>query len=167
MQVGARILLIAQPDLDREFFNTTGLCVVTQFADTPTYVRTIHHLSMYPPSVLLYPGNPTEGWKNSNSFGGPWLNKRRKVSREGEGESNDAADASSRSHVSILIRCVENLFDIQARPFPRRHWNYQEGKHASSARMRLSVAHAAKHIHSKNRSAEHSLKVLLSRFPCL
>nr|CDI56827.1 related to meiosis-specific homolog [Melanopsichium pennsylvanicum 4] len=103
----------------------TGLCVITQFADTPTYVRTIHHLSMYPTSILLVPASGTSPLK---SLAYASDSRKSKRARLGISQDSDSADTSSRKDsTSVLIRCLEELFEIQAWPFPRKHWNYLEG----------------------------------------
>ncbi|SPO31807.1 related to meiosis-specific MutS homolog [Ustilago trichophora] len=104
----------------------TGLCVITQFADTPTYVRTIHHLSMYPPSTLLVPATGRESFKSTTSSSASRVPKRFRKSDD-QGTSSVDDTASQTSSKSILIRCLEELFGIEAQSFPRRHWNYQEG----------------------------------------
>ncbi|SPO31922.1 related to meiosis-specific MutS homolog [Ustilago trichophora] len=104
----------------------TGLCVITQFADTPTYVRTIHHLSMYPPGILLVPATGKESFKSTTSASASRATKRfRKSNDQGTSSADDSA--SQTSSKSILTRCLEELFGIEAQSFPRRHWNYQEG----------------------------------------
>ena len=110
-----------------------GLCIITQFADTPTYVRTIHHMSMYPPNMLLVPASGFSSWKSNFSGSDSRANKRPRV-RQDETDSNQdtAPNNEQRAGTSILIRCLEELLEIKASPFHRKHWNYQEGKNPSS-----------------------------------
>lgn len=114
---------------------TKGLCIITQLADTPTYVRTIHHLAMYPPNMLLVPASGSGRGQNASFSSAPRSSKRGKTSNDG-GSDTDAesyANRSKRDSISLLVRTIEQLYDIEARPFPRRHWNYYEGEHASAA----------------------------------
>jgi len=112
-----------------------GLCVITQFADTPTYVRAIHHFSMYPLSVLLVPASGSAIWKANASASASRTTKRPKIWDDDQSESipDETTNTVQKSGASILIRCLEDLHGIQAQPFHRKHWNYQEGKHASFA----------------------------------
>ncbi|GAK68468.1 uncharacterized protein PAN0_105d6726, partial [Moesziomyces antarcticus] len=107
----------------------TGMCVITQFADTPTYVRTIHHMSLYPPSVLLVPASGVAFRTGPSSASSSRASKRIKIRDQGASEPDleDAPTSDYRNGTSVLIRCLEELFDIQASPIPRRSWDYQEG----------------------------------------
>ncbi|KAJ1018588.1 hypothetical protein NDA16_004870 [Ustilago loliicola] len=107
----------------------TGLCVITQFADTPTYVRTIHHINMYPPSVLLVPASGQSGWKSAMSdFTSRSSKRQRMQDEEDESDSDEgsAAKQTQRTSTSMLIKCLEEICGIQASPYLRKHWNYHE-----------------------------------------
>lgn len=107
-----------------------GLCTITQLADAPTYVRTIHHLSMYPPSILLIPFSGS-GRGSFPALGTePRSSKRFKTNRNGTTDSDDESHTGGpvNSNKSVLVRSIEQLYDIEAKPFPRKHWNYVEGE---------------------------------------
>ncbi|SYW77502.1 related to meiosis-specific MutS homolog [Ustilago bromivora] len=108
--------------IDRE----TGLCVITQIADTPTYVRTIQHISMYPPSILLVPASGQPAWKNTMSGLTSQSSKRRRAQDDGDDE-DEQGEQTQRTSTSMLIKCLEEICGIQASPYLRRHWNYHEG----------------------------------------
>ncbi|UTT88404.1 hypothetical protein NDA17_000743 [Ustilago hordei] len=108
--------------IDRE----TGLCVITQIADTPTYVRTIHHISIYPPSILLVPASGQPAWKNTMSGLTSQSSKRRRAQDDVDDE-NEQREQTQRTSTSMLIKCLEEICGIQASPYLRRHWNYHEG----------------------------------------
>ncbi|KAN0062620.1 MutS protein msh4 [Thecaphora frezii] len=91
---------------------TTGRCVLTQFADTPTYVKTIHHLSLHPPSVILVPESAVRAPLGSGT----------KTTRRAK--AKHAADAGEES---VLVKCLEDVFDLKVVPLPRNRWNHEEG----------------------------------------
>uniref|UniRef100_V5EUZ0 DNA mismatch repair proteins mutS family domain-containing protein n=1 Tax=Kalmanozyma brasiliensis (strain GHG001) TaxID=1365824 RepID=V5EUZ0_KALBG len=111
----------------------TGLCVITQLADTPTYVRTVQHMSMYPPSILLVPASGSSRSGKHGSFTSTTRSKRAKTHDGNDGETNGdrSEEQLQRGQQSVLISTLEQIYGIQAQPFNRKHWNYQEGKHAS------------------------------------
>ncbi|KAN0060765.1 MutS protein msh4 [Thecaphora frezii] len=90
---------------------TTGRCLLTQFADTPTYVKTIHHLSLHPPSVILVPGSAVRAPLGSGT----------KTARRAK--AKHVADAGEES---VLVRCLEDIFDFKVFPLPRNRWNHEE-----------------------------------------
>lgn len=110
------------------------MCIITQFADTPTYVRTIHHINMYPPSILLVPASGQSNWKGTMSgFTSKSSKRQRTQEEEDEGESieDSAARNTQRTSTSMLIKCLEEMCGIEASPYLRKHWNYHEGQYAS------------------------------------
>lgn len=104
--------------------------MITQIADTPTYVRTIHHISMYPPSILLVPASGQTAWKNTMSGLTSQSSKRRRVQDDVD-DVDEQGEQTQRTSTSMLIKCLEEICGIQASPYLRRHWNYHEGKHTS------------------------------------
>lgn len=119
---------------------TTGLCIITQLADTPTYARTIHHLSMHPPSILLIPASASNRAKNAAFTSASRGSKRAKTLThiDGDTEEGSSADASQNHNQSVLVHILEQLYGLQAQPFPRRHWNYEEGELA----CRMNILYA-------------------------
>ncbi|EST07013.2 DNA mismatch repair protein MutS, core [Kalmanozyma brasiliensis GHG001] len=107
----------------------TGLCVITQLADTPTYVRTVQHMSMYPPSILLVPASGSSRSGKHGSFTSTTRSKRAKTHDGNDGETNGdrSEEQLQRGQQSVLISTLEQIYGIQAQPFNRKHWNYQEG----------------------------------------
>lgn len=113
-----------------------GLCTITQLADTPTYVRTIHHLSMHPPSILLIPSS-TSGRGNRTTFSSASRSSKRaktNITGEDDADPGSHADTLQKDRASVLVRTIEQLYDIEVRPFPRKHWNYFEGEHTWSVK---------------------------------
>ncbi|KAI3486744.1 hypothetical protein L1887_49694 [Cichorium endivia] len=106
-----------------------GIASLERDTDTPTYVRTIHHMSLYPPSVLLVPASGVVTRNGPSSASTSRASKRIKIRDQGASEPDfeDAPTSDYRNGTSVLIRCLEELFDIQASPIPRRSWDYQEG----------------------------------------
>ncbi|PWN51862.1 hypothetical protein IE53DRAFT_327721 [Violaceomyces palustris] len=80
----------------------TGDCVVSQFPDTQTYVKTIHHLTVHPPSAILM------------------------VSRRSLHHSTSAAHPETDAN-SILAKCLEEVFEVPITMLERRYWNHEEG----------------------------------------
>ncbi|PWN45007.1 hypothetical protein IE81DRAFT_309693 [Ceraceosorus guamensis] len=82
----------------------TGQVIVTQFADTQTYVRTVHHLMLHPPATVLVP----DTCASSADYPDPG--------------SNGTAIESS-----ILVCTIEDTFDMGILPFARKFWNHEDG----------------------------------------
>lgn len=124
---------------------TKGLCVITQLADTPTYARTIHHLSMHPPSILLVPASASYRAKHTASASMSRSGKRAKTLFRNDGDTDRGswADASQNNNQSVLVRILEQLFSLEAHPFPRRHWDHEEGETASPRKAYTN--HSASH----------------------
>ncbi|SPO41792.1 related to meiosis-specific MutS homolog [Pseudozyma flocculosa] len=92
----------------------TGRCILTQFADTQTYVKAIHHLSLHPPSAILVPESAVR----------TPLRKGSKATRSADPVR--AADPVA-TEESVLVKCLEDIFELSVTPLPRRHWNHEEG----------------------------------------
>ncbi|CBQ71546.1 related to meiosis-specific MutS homolog [Sporisorium reilianum SRZ2] len=107
----------------------TGLCVITQLVDTPTYARTIHHLSMHPPRILLVPASPSKRGKAAGSNSTSRSSKKAKTHtrNDGDTEAGSSAGASQAHNQSVLVRILEQLYGVEAQPFPRSHWDHEEG----------------------------------------
>lgn len=65
--------------------------------------------------------------KANASASAPRNNKRPRIWDDDQSDSFGES-GPRQSDKSILIRCIEDLFELEAHPFPRKHWNYQEGK---------------------------------------
>lgn len=74
---------------------------------------------MHPPSILLVPATAFSASNNSASSARGA--KRSKTSRT-DGETGSGSDGS------MLVQYLEELFDLQVSPVPRRLWNHQDGK---------------------------------------
>lgn len=96
-------------------------------------------MSMYPPSILLVPASGSSRSGKYGSFTSTTRSKRTKTDDGNDSETNgDGSDEHlKRGQQSVLISTLEQLYDIQAQPFSRKHWNYQEGKHASPNLIRV------------------------------
>lgn len=87
---------------------------------------------MYPPNILLVPDSSTPRNKYG-SFSVTSQSKRARTNRGDDGQTNEhsSAEASQKSGQSVLVRTLEQIYDIGAQGYPRKHWNYLEGKRAS------------------------------------
>ncbi|GAC97371.1 DNA mismatch repair protein [Pseudozyma hubeiensis SY62] len=77
----------------------------------------------------------------------PRSSKRPKTYGDGSADSDGGSHAGGlgKSNKSVLIRSIEQLYDIEAKPFPRKHWNYVEDLNAkASTRAAILVAVADK-----------------------
>lgn len=82
-----------------------------QFGDTPTYVKTIHHLSLHPPVTILVPAGSVSSVDLLNFY-----------------DAGSGARSSAASSNSVLVSCLEDTFDLKVTPLKRIHWNDSEGK---------------------------------------
>ena len=82
---------------------------------------------MYPPSILLIPASGKEGEKGAASMSA-WRTSKRPKIRHSEGSESVYDTTAEPKSTSVLVRCLEELFGLQAYGFARRHWNYLEGK---------------------------------------
>lgn len=91
---------------------------------------------MHPPSILLVPDSNMQG----NKFGSSSVtsqSKRARTTGGNDGGINEhrPAEALNKSKQSVLVRILEQIYGIEAQGYPRKHWNYVEGKQASSERL--------------------------------
>ncbi|PWZ00351.1 hypothetical protein BCV70DRAFT_159928 [Testicularia cyperi] len=131
----------------------TGLCVVTQIADSSTYVHTIHHLSMHPPRILLVPASAFSVSHGDSSASASRVNKRVKRMQTQDLSTETEMDRGKEAGGSMLIRCLEELFDIQATPYHRKHWNHVEGARYLD---KLLVDDISVHVKGETETASHS-----------
>lgn len=83
-----------------------------QFADSPSYVRSLHLVNQRSPALILVPP----------SFLGPTLTSKRK-----EGFAGDAAD--ERDEGTLLVRSLKAAWkDTPIVPVSRKFWNEHTGK---------------------------------------
>ncbi|KIO30888.1 hypothetical protein M407DRAFT_221987 [Tulasnella calospora MUT 4182] len=96
--------------LDRE----TGNAILIQLADCQTYVKTIHHIHLHYPSVIIIPDTFNAG-NNSSSTAGP--------SAAGFGATK------SKKQPSLLLQCLQEEFedDVAFETVGRKYFNDSAG----------------------------------------
>ncbi|KDN43308.1 hypothetical protein K437DRAFT_257515 [Tilletiaria anomala UBC 951] len=85
----------------------TGVCVLTQLTDTPTYSKTIQHLRLHPPCRILV---PTSTATASLFFQRP-----------------DQSTQYAGNNKSALVTALEDAFAMQVTPLARKYWKHEEG----------------------------------------
>lgn len=82
-----------------------GAVALTQLSDTPTYSKTVQFLRLHPPSTIIVP-----------QPGG--------LSARGSGGQSGAQGSTTRS---ILIECLEDIFQQPIYPLNRKFWGVEQG----------------------------------------
>ncbi|KAF9453355.1 hypothetical protein P691DRAFT_771528 [Macrolepiota fuliginosa MF-IS2] len=104
--------------LDRD----TGLCILVQITDCPTYVKTLHQLHLHPPVVVLVPDTflSLQDPAYVNASGGAIAGR----AVGGGRKSGTNRGAASGAATSLLVEHAREEFpEVVVEPVGRKYWN--------------------------------------------
>ncbi|GAA6042058.1 hypothetical protein JCM8097_004086 [Rhodosporidiobolus ruineniae] len=107
--------------LDKEL----GHVVITQFTDSPTFVKTLHLCQTKPPSVILLPQTALDGAQSGRRGGG--LAAAAAAAEEGQ-EEEVASGGGGTGEAAMLVRSLKDAFpSVPLVGVVRKYWNEQTG----------------------------------------